>query len=222
VGTPWIATLVDRIAPSPHPRAERSVTPKTPPGGSRGMGSGDSIPIGERAVGPPRSGFVLRLCIRKADEARGEAALDDGLADTRFCRERNRFAVGKTVISFASGRPQQLVPSTRTSLLACTHALRRAILQRGYTWRQARPLSSRRGRRVLFPKRALYPSIQSTLKSKRCAHRGFVLRLCIRKADEAWGEARARPRPCGYKILQMTHSVTLGKDESWEGSTQGN
>src|SRR5512135_2368950 len=85
--------------------------------------------------------------------------------------QRNRFAVGKTVISFASGRPQQLVPSTRTSLLACTHALRRAILQRGYTWRQARPLSSRRGRRVLFPKRALYPSIQSTLKQTLCPSR---------------------------------------------------
>ena len=50
------------------------------------MGPGHSIPIGEGEVGPPRSGFVLRLCIRKADEARGEAALGHGLADTRFCR----------------------------------------------------------------------------------------------------------------------------------------
>jgi hypothetical protein len=72
--------------PSPHPRAERSVTPKAPSGGCRDLGSGDSIPIGEGAVGPPRSGFVLRLCIRKADGAWGETALDDGLADTRFCR----------------------------------------------------------------------------------------------------------------------------------------
>jgi hypothetical protein len=52
------------------------------------MGSGHSIPIGEGEIGPPRSGFVLRLCIRKADEAWGEAARDDGLADTRFCRSR--------------------------------------------------------------------------------------------------------------------------------------
>ena len=43
------------------------------------MGSGHSIPIGEGEVGPPRSGFVLRLCIRKADEAWGEAALATAL-----------------------------------------------------------------------------------------------------------------------------------------------
>src|SRR3954469_22604265 len=30
----------------------------------------------------------LRLCIRKADEAWGEAARGHGLADTRFCRSR--------------------------------------------------------------------------------------------------------------------------------------
>src|SRR5206468_759064 len=35
-----------------------------------------------------RSGFVLRLCIRKADEACSGAALSHGLADTRFCRKR--------------------------------------------------------------------------------------------------------------------------------------
>src|SRR5258707_13274103 len=56
-------------------------------------------------------------------------------------------------------------PTVLTSDLACTHALRRAILQRGYAWRQARPLSSRRGRRALFPERAPCPSIQSTLKA---------------------------------------------------------
>ena len=86
--TPWIATLVDSIALSLHARTDRSVTPKTAPGGSRGLRSGDTIPIGEPAVGPPRSGFVLRLCIRKADEAWGEAALTHGLADTRFCKSR--------------------------------------------------------------------------------------------------------------------------------------
>ena len=38
------------------------------------MGRSDSIPIVEGEIGPPRSGFVHRLCIRKADEAWGEAA----------------------------------------------------------------------------------------------------------------------------------------------------
>ena len=46
-----------------------SVTLKTPPGASRGLGSSHSNSIGDGAVGPPRSGFVLRLCIRKTDEA---------------------------------------------------------------------------------------------------------------------------------------------------------
>ena len=38
-------------------------------------------------------------------------------------RGLNRSAVGKTQVSFTSRRPQQLVPSTLTSLLACTNAL---------------------------------------------------------------------------------------------------
>lgn len=59
------------------------------------MGWGDSIPIVEGEIGPPRSGFVLRLCIRKADGAWGEAARDDGLADTRFCRRRTTWAGGR-------------------------------------------------------------------------------------------------------------------------------
>src|SRR5271165_4138742 len=44
-------------------------------------------------------------------------------------RGLNRSAVGKTQVSFTSRRPQQLAPSTLTSLLACTNALRRAILR---------------------------------------------------------------------------------------------
>ena len=36
------------------------------------------------SVAGPRPRFVLRLCIRKAGEACGEAALGDGPADTRF------------------------------------------------------------------------------------------------------------------------------------------
>jgi len=36
---------------------------------------------------------------------------------------------------------------------------------------------------------------------------GFVHRLCIRKADEAWGRGRAPRRPRGYKILQILDSL---------------
>lgn len=53
-----VTSLCSRQAP---------VKPKTPPGASRGLGSSHSILIGDGAVVPPRSGFVLRLCIRKAD-----------------------------------------------------------------------------------------------------------------------------------------------------------
>jgi len=52
----------------------------------------------------------------------------------------NRSAVGKTEISFTIRRPQQLTSPTLTSLLACTNALRRAILRRGYACRRAWPL----------------------------------------------------------------------------------
>jgi hypothetical protein len=62
------------------------------------MGPGHPIPIGEGEVGPPRSGFVLRLCIRKADGARGEAALGHGPADTRFCRTRSFCAFQPTLM----------------------------------------------------------------------------------------------------------------------------
>jgi hypothetical protein len=88
VVTPWVAAPAHRIATSICPREDPSVTPKTPPGASRGLGSGHSIPIGEPAVGPPRSGFVLRACIRKAGGACVEAALVDGLADTTFFKRR--------------------------------------------------------------------------------------------------------------------------------------
>jgi hypothetical protein len=54
----------------------------------------DSIPIVEGEIGPPRSGFVHRLCIRKADGAWGEAARDDGPADTRFCKTRSPWPIG--------------------------------------------------------------------------------------------------------------------------------
>jgi hypothetical protein len=69
VGIPRVAALADYIATSTRPHADYSVKQKSPSGASRGMGWGHSIPIGEGEIGPPRSGFVLRLCIRKADGA---------------------------------------------------------------------------------------------------------------------------------------------------------
>ncbi len=69
MGTPRAVAPTHGIATSTCPRADRSVRPKSPPVASGGLGSGHSIPIGEPAVGPPRSGFVLRGCIRKADGA---------------------------------------------------------------------------------------------------------------------------------------------------------
>jgi len=83
----------------------------------------------------------------------------------------NRSAVGKTGVSFTSRRPQQLAPSNLTSLLACIDALCRAILGHGYARRRARLAPSLRGRPALFPERAPYPFIQSTLKQKLCPSR---------------------------------------------------
>ena len=117
--TPWIVTLVDSIARSPHPRAEPSVAPETPPGGSRDMGSGHSIPIGEPEVGPPRSGFVLRLCIRKADEAWGEAALGHGLADTRFSNPR---ILGALAARIANARRFRACAEINFTISCCVSA----------------------------------------------------------------------------------------------------
>jgi hypothetical protein len=67
--TPRAVAPTHGIATPTCPRADRSVWPKSPPVASGGLESGYSIPISEGAVGPPRSGFVLRGCIRKADGA---------------------------------------------------------------------------------------------------------------------------------------------------------
>jgi hypothetical protein len=72
MGTPRVWVPAHRIATSSCPREDLSATPKTPPGAFRGLGSSHSISIGDGAVSPPRSGFVLRLCIRKADGAWGK------------------------------------------------------------------------------------------------------------------------------------------------------
>jgi len=112
----------------------------------------------------------------------------------------NRSAVGKTQVSFTSRRPQQLAPSTLTSLLACTNALRRAILRHGYAWRQPRSVSSLRGRPTLFPERAPCPSIQSTLEQKLCPSRLRPPRLHP-QGRRGLSSGRARLRP-----LRIQHS----------------
>ena len=86
MGTPLASVLAAVLATSAHRRQGTRGHVQDPSRGLPRHGWGDSIPIAEGEIGPPRSGFVLRLCIRKADEAWGEAARDDGLADTRFCR----------------------------------------------------------------------------------------------------------------------------------------
>src|SRR5271166_4526966 len=128
-----------------------------------------------------------------------------------LCRGLNRSAVGKTQVSFTSRRLQQLAPSTLTSLLACTNALRRAILRHGYAWRQPRFNSSLCGRPALFPERAPCPSIQSTLKQKLCPSRLRPPRLHP-QGRRGLSSGRARLRPCGYNILQRTNPLRGGKD----------
>ena len=93
MGTPRVSSPLHGIARLPRPSEDPSVRPNTSPGASRDLGSSHSISIGRGAVGPPRSGFVLRGCIRKAGGARVEAELVDGLADTTFCRSRTMFSV---------------------------------------------------------------------------------------------------------------------------------
>ena len=99
----------------------------------------------------------------------------------------NRSAVGKTATA-TSGRPQPLAAPALTSLVACTGALRRAILGPGDAWGRLRSLPSLHGRPAPFPSHAPYPSIQSTYNKVR-ASRGFVLSRWIRKASGAWDEA---------------------------------
>jgi hypothetical protein len=73
-----------RIALCPTPCQNASVSPESWGDSSGPMGSSQPIRIGDRAIGLPRIGFVLRLWIRKADSARGEAAPGHGPAGTRF------------------------------------------------------------------------------------------------------------------------------------------
>jgi hypothetical protein len=88
VEIPWSAPRGDSIAPPPTSPRGSLRDAQAPSRRFPRHGVGRFNPHRQGAVGPPRSGFVLRLCIRKADGARGEAALGYGLADTRFCRTR--------------------------------------------------------------------------------------------------------------------------------------
>ena len=81
-GNSWASSAPHLIVTLTRPCEDPSVTPKTPPRASRGLGLSHSISIGDGAVSPPRSGFVLRCCIRKANGALAQAVLADGLADT--------------------------------------------------------------------------------------------------------------------------------------------
>jgi hypothetical protein len=151
--------------------------------------------------------------VRKVENGEGEAARRPvepenvappqsvwGYGRVRLSMQRtNRSAVGKTQVSFTSRRPQQLAPSTLTSLLACTNALRRAILRHGYAWRQPRSDSSLRGS-ALFPERAPCPSIQSTLKQKLCPSRLRPPRL------HPQGRRGPELRPRSFTALRIQHS----------------
>ena len=68
-GNPKARHRLTALAATICPLRDPSVTPKTPPWTSRSLGPSHSISIGDGAVGPPRNGFVLRLCIRKPDGA---------------------------------------------------------------------------------------------------------------------------------------------------------
>ena len=105
MGTPRVSSLVHGIASLPRPSEDPSVRPKTSPGASRDLESSHSISIGDGAVGPPRSGFVLRVCIRKADQACVKAALHHGLAFTRFCkRRREEPQIERSVVTWTRWR----------------------------------------------------------------------------------------------------------------------
>jgi hypothetical protein len=130
------------------------------------------------------------------------------LSECPFLRRgHNRSAVGTTAIS-ASGRPPPLVPPALTSLVACTGGLRHAIFRPGGAhWRLRSPPSLGGGpapRRACAP----YPSIQSTITQRPCQSRLRPPRL-YPQGRRGLGQCHARPRPCGYKILQREHLTGL-------------
>ena len=110
-------------------------------------------------VGPTRA---TRLAVRRLARSPTEKGFCSVVQQCAFApRGLNRFAVGKTAIS-TSGWPQPLAPPPLTSLVACTSALRRAILWLGGAWGGPRSLPSLRDGPALFPACAPCPSIQST------------------------------------------------------------
>ena len=81
----------DGIATSTRPREGALGHAKAPSRRLPGHGVGPFNPHRRGEIGPPRSGFVLRGCIRKAGGAWGEATLIDGPADTTFFGRRIRW-----------------------------------------------------------------------------------------------------------------------------------
>jgi hypothetical protein len=125
----------------------------------------------------------------------------------------NRSAVGKTQVSVTVRRSQRLAPPTPISLLACPDAPCQAMLRYGDAgWRFRSPPSLRDGP-APRPACASYPSIQSTLKQKPCQSRLRPPPL-YPQGRQGLGRSRARPRPCGYKILQKGHASTGGQNPS--------
>jgi hypothetical protein len=123
---PWGSSPAHLITTLPRPCAAPSVTPKTPPIASGGLGPSHSNPIGDGAVGPRRSGLVLRLWIRKADGAWGGLALVDGLADTRFSRKahprqvpRGSLARGTSPTEGSSGHQEPHTYPIRRAAPSC-------------------------------------------------------------------------------------------------------
>ncbi len=125
------------------------------------------------------------------------------------CGELNRSAVGKTQVSFTSRRPQQLAPSTLTSLLACTNALSPCYSS---AWLRLAAASVRfftsRSPGTL-PRMRPCPSIQSTLKQKLCPSRLRPPRLHP-QGRRGLSSGRACLRPCGYNILQIASAYASG------------
>jgi hypothetical protein len=138
----------------------------------------------------PPSGFVGDLHPQAVEHAR---------------HTTNRSAVGKTAIS-ARGRPQPLAPPALTPLVACTSALRRAILRPGDAGGRLQSHPSLRGGLAYRPAYAPYPSIRSTLKQRPCQSRLRPPRL-YPQGRRGLSSGRARRRPCGYNVLQKAQST---------------